>query len=152
MFQKIIEIIIFVITELQSKQIEEIDLDKLKNLGYTNSEISTAFSWIADSNNFGEILEQGTSISAEKKYFRILHPAEEDFFTPEARNELIHYNILGLIRNEDIENLIDRNVMSGYGKIDSEDLKTFIAGIIFDAYNQSSSQRRMILLGNETIN
>ncbi len=33
MFQRIIEIIIFVITELQSKQVEEIDLDKLRNLG-----------------------------------------------------------------------------------------------------------------------
>lgn len=152
MFQRIIEIIIYVISELQSKQVEDIDLDKLKNLGYTSSEISTAFSWIADSNNFGEILEQGTSISPEKKYFRILHPAEEEFFTPEARNELIHYNLLGLIRNEDIENLIDRNVMSGYGRIDSEDLKSFIAGVIFDAFNQSNSQHRSMLIGNETIN
>lgn len=152
MFQRIIEIIIYVISELQSKQVEEIDLDKLKNLGYTSSEISTAFSWIADSNNFGEILEQGTTISPEKKYFRILHPAEEEFFTPEARNELIHYNLLGLIRNEDIENLIDRNVMSGYGRIDSEDLKSFIAGVIFDAFNQSNSHHRSMLIGNETIN
>lgn len=152
MFQRIIEIIIYVISELQSKQVEDIDFDKLKNLGYTSSEISTAFSWIVDNNSFGNAFEEGTSITPDRKFFRILHPAEEEFFTTEARNELIHYNQLGLIRNEDIETLIDRNVMSGYGKIDSDDLKSFIAGVVFNAFNQSNSQHRSILIGNETIN
>ncbi len=81
-----------------------------------------------------------------------MHPLEEEFFTPEARNELIHYNLLGLIKNSDIESLIDRNLLSGYGKIDSEDLKSYIAGIVFDVFSHNNSQKRMILTGNDTIN
>jgi len=153
MFQRIIEIIIYVITELRSKKpFDEIDLERLKNLGYTNSEISTAFSWLADNGQFGDLLDSNAKVSTDNKYFRILHPAEEEFFTEKARKELIHYIMLGLINNEEIEQLLDRNLLHGFSRIDSDELKGFIANAVFDAYHQNSATHRIILTGNETIN
>jgi len=153
MVQRIIEIIIYVISELKSKkQFDEIDLEKLKNLGYTNSEISTAFSWIADNGSFGDILDTKPQFNNGSKYFRILNPIEKDFFTENAANELIHYNVLGLLSNENIEQLLDKNLLHGYTKIDSNELKMFLANVVLDVYQKNYNANKILLSGNESIN
>ncbi|HRP02861.1 MAG TPA: DUF494 family protein [Candidatus Kapabacteria bacterium] len=152
MFQRIIEIIIYVISELQDKRLDDINFEKLVQLGYSDSEISTAISWIADNHHFNDVVNQSPKLSKNKSSFRIFTPHETEYFTPEAFVDLIHYNLLGILKNEDIENLLDRYAVSGYTKIDSNDIKVFIANVKFDAFNQLNSPIRKILLGNETIN
>ena len=47
LYEKIIEIIVFLLSELKNnKQLAEVDMDNLANLGYTQNEINTAFSWV----------------------------------------------------------------------------------------------------------
>lgn len=152
MFQRIIEIIVYVITELKSnKPINDIDIERLKSLGYTNSEISTAFSWLVDKYQFDE-QNIGTLLSKpSKNSFRVLHEAESELFTDSAKNELIHYYLLGLMSNENIEQLIERTVLNGYSKIDSDSLKIFIAGAVFDAFRDNANNSKIMLTGNETI-
>jgi uncharacterized protein Smg (DUF494 family) len=47
LYEKIIEIIVYLLSELKAnKQLTEVDMHKLENLGYTPNEINTAFSWV----------------------------------------------------------------------------------------------------------
>lgn len=151
MFERIIEIIVYVMSELkQNKQLTEIDVNELHQLGYTNSEISTAFSWLVDKIEFedSEKYEKKSSIAS----FRILHEAEKELFTKPALGELVQYTALGILTNEHIEQIIERALMSGMTSIDSNNLKSFVAFSVFNAYNNNAGGVRFMLMGGETIN
>ncbi len=151
MFERIIEIIVFVISELkQNKHISDIDVDELQKLGYTNSEISTAFSWLADRIEFSEQVVAESSIRSTDS-FRIFHDAEKELFTRDALGELIQFQSLGLLNNDHIESLIERALMSGLMEVDTQTLKTFVAGILFSA-SANADSNRVMLRGNDTIN
>ena len=49
MKEKVIEILVYIMSEVQeNKRLSDIDLGDLKSQGYTQSEISAAFSWLYD--------------------------------------------------------------------------------------------------------
>ena len=152
MYEKIIEIIVYVIAELrQNKKINEIDLEKLKKLGYTKSEISTAFSWLVDRIEMSEnLLFANTCENCNS--FRVLHDVEKELFTDEALGELIQLQSLGIIKNEHIELLIERAIMMGADVIESEQVKNFVAQVVFNAHNNNFLNSRFMLAGNDTIN
>ncbi len=151
MFERIIEIIVYVISELKlNKQISEIDVDQLHELGYTNSEISTAFSWLVDRMEFSDQMFTKDETSSDDS-FRILHEAERELFTQDAIGELIQLHSLGILTNEHIESLIERALITGMDRIDSSGLKSFVAGMIFNAHPSGGSGNRILLRGNDTI-
>ena len=152
MFERIIEIIVYVISELQGKKsISDIDVQELKSLGYTNSEISTAFSWLVDRAELSQQL-----FSEEKptrsQSFRVMHEAEEDLFTKEAYGELIQMQTLGILNNEQIEALIEKSMMSGWLQIDKKHLIKYIATTIFADNSETRFGSRVMLDGSDTIN
>lgn len=152
MYERIIEIIVFVMTELnQNKKITEIDLQTLSDLGYTKEEISTAFSWLADRI---ELADQLISVFAPSspKSFRIFNENERDLFTMEAFGEILHLNAIGLLSNQHIEQIIERAVLLGLTKVDSTQLKNFIAVNIFQIQNTQINGSRIMLLGSDTVN
>ena len=152
MYERIIEIIVFVIAELrQNKTIEDINLDELQKRGYTSAEISTAFSWIVDRYELAEKFIVNEEYSNTNS-FRILHAAEQELFTQEAWGEMLQYHVLGILRNEHIELLIERAVMLGLQEVDSAQLKQFIATIIFNAQFNQQSGNRYMLKGTDSIN
>ncbi len=54
MHERIVEIILFLVNELKSnKQLSEVDVSLLSQNGYTQSEISTAFSWLFERMSVG---------------------------------------------------------------------------------------------------
>lgn len=151
MFERIIEIIVFVIAELQSKKnITDVDLKQLQNLGYTNTEISTAFSWLADKFEIADDFD-GESIT-QKSSIRILHSTEQELFTKEAYRELIQMQTLRMISNEQIELLIERGMYSGGELIDTRRLKQFVAHSVFSDVMQSVYGSRIMLNGTDSIN
>lgn len=151
MYERIVEIIVFVISELrQNKHINDIDLAELERRGYTSAEISTAFSWLVDRIEFSDKFLFDSSMSSQS--FRILHEAEKDLFTPEAWGEIIQLATLGLISNENVEALIDRASMMGMRQLDSYQLKTFVANNVFNAQMQTLPGNRLMLHGSDTIN
>jgi uncharacterized protein Smg (DUF494 family) len=152
MFERIIEIIIYVVNELhRNNSLNNINLEQLQNLGYTNSEISTALSWIIDkledNNNIFQNSKKSQSAS-----FRILHDVEKELFTPEAWGSLIEMNSLGILTNEHIENLIDKAGIMGIHQIDEKQLKYYVASAIIENQDKTTPGNRVILLGNDTIN
>jgi uncharacterized protein Smg (DUF494 family) len=153
MFHRIIEIIVFVISELKTnKTLNEINLQELSELGYSSSEISTAFSWLVDRFELEEKFFVKSKSAYNSNSFRILHSAESELFTKEAHGQLIQFRTLGILNNEQIENLIERSIITGVHLIDSAMLKAFVANVVFDAYRASPSSNKLILTGNETIN
>lgn len=147
MFERIIEIIIYVISELKNnKSLSDIDLVKLKKLGYTNSEISAAFNWLADKSGKADFTlpSEGSSVS-----FRILHDAERELFTREAWGELVQYQTLGMLDNEQVEAIIEHALIQTLKRIDKATLKIMVAGILFQKH---SYEGNYMLNGNETIN
>ncbi len=151
MYEKIVEIITYVLSELkQNKKISEIDLNELESKGYSNSEISTAFSWLVDRVEFSNKI---TTLEIESdNSFRILHDAEKELFTDQAWGELIQMQSIGILNSQQIELIIERALLSGIFKIDSFFLKNMIASFIFNATNSLMPGSRVLLSGNDTIN
>lgn len=152
MFERIIEIIVYVISELrQNKNLGDVDIKKLHNLGYTNAEISTAFSWLADRNELGEesvVIETVTNPAS----FRVLHESELELFTKEAYGEMIQLHALKIITNEHIEMMLERAMMLGGRKLDSESLKLFVASMVFNIPSNLQTGSRIMLNGSDSVN
>ena len=151
MYERIVEIITFVLSELkQNKKLSEIDLTELQDRGYSSSEISTAFSWLVDKLEFNS---QTKPIEiSDVNSFRILHDAEKELFTDSAWGELVQMQMLGMISIDQIEQLIERALLSGVFKIDSNYLKNMIAALLFDTTNSITPGSRLMLSGNDSIN
>ena len=150
MQERIVEIILFLVSELKSnKQLSEVDISMLTNSGYTQSEISTAFSWVFERMSIGQQLispERGGESSN-----RILNDAEKLVVSSEAFGYLLQCHQLGLISNADIETIIERIMAAGFGSIGVAEMKSFVAGILFDPNNPSSTGGHMSLGTNDTI-
>ncbi len=150
LYEKIIEIIVYLLGELKkNKQLAEIDLENLSNLGYTQNEINTAFGWIYSKIYAGEKIfnEEG----AKNRSFRVLHDVEKNVIAPEAYGYLIQLKELGLITDMDIEVIIDKIMLSAYNKIGLEDIKGYIASYLLDIDDMNNSNRRIMINTNDTI-
>lgn len=151
MYEKIIEIIVYVIQQVkQNKSLNELNVEELQKKGYSNSEISTALSWLIDKSEITERLFPSPDASNNES-FRVLHDTEKDLFTKDAWGELISMKELGIISNENIEMLIDRSAIMGFQQIDAQQVKLFVANAVFNTYLMNPGSRYM-LRGNDAIN
>ena len=152
MYERIVEIIVYVISELKSnRQISDIDIDELQKQGYSKTEISTAFSWIVDRFELADKFYINQDFVSHDS-FRILHEAERDLFTKEAWGELLQMLTLGLLTNDHIELIIERTIMTGMSQINSDMLKLYVANIIFNAQINNFPGNRLMLTGEDLIN
>lgn len=151
MQEKIIEIIVFILSEIRnSKHIDEIDLIKLNKDGYTEAEINTAFAWIFSKIEIGEKLLNEPSFT--QKSHRFFHNAEKNILTTEAMGYLIQMKELRIISDTEAEQIIDKVFLAGYQKAGVEEIKIILSTLLFDSDDNSNSLNRLVLLNNETIN
>lgn len=149
MLERIVEIIVYVISEMKGfNSISDIDIEELHSRGYTDIEITVALSWLSEKLNQDK---PEFKLQSEKS-FRILHNAEKDLFTPESWGELMQYHSFGLIDNDTIEKIIEKALLFGRRKIDSKQLKSIIANILFYGNNSQSQPNHIILSNNDLIN
>ncbi|MDQ3193529.1 MAG: DUF494 domain-containing protein [Bacteroidota bacterium] len=147
---KIIEIIVYILTEIQnSKHINEIDTKKLNRDGYTEAEINTAFAWIFSRIDTGEKILNDSSPGS--KSHRVFHNAEKNILTTEAMGYLIQMKELKIISELDEELIIDKVFMAGYQKAGVEEIKMVISSVLFELEDANNSIHRMVLDNNETI-
>lgn len=152
MQEKIVEIILHLITDIRNqKNVEESVIKKLVDKGYTQTEISAAFSWIYDKIQFGESILSDTSQNTPTHSHRVFHEAEKLIFTPESRGYLIQCFELGLIDEWDIEFIIDRAVFSGFSKIGLDEIKSFVASAVFNYDDSDRIGSRIMLSSKDTI-
>jgi Smg protein len=151
MQDKVVEIIVYILSEIKEiKQLSEINVDSLAEQGYSDSEINTAFAWIYSKLDEGELVFRDEG--EVSRSHRLFNPAESKIFTVEAKGYLLLLRELGLLNDLDIDLVIERVLLSGYQRIDTDELKKFIATIILNLGNKSDVLNRMILQNNDTIN
>ncbi len=143
--ERIIEILLFVLSEYEKNvNPQEIDITQLVRQGYTDTEISTAFSWLYDNYSTND-----TKLTRKENAFRILHDTERILFTQRAWGDIQQMVHLGLLTNTEVENIIEKAAFSGHHKIDSKHVKTYVAYNIFGSGNNIN---KVFLSDSETIN
>lgn len=150
MQEKIIEIIVYILNEIKgSKQINDIDLNKLNRDGYTEAEINSAFAWIFSKMDSGKKLFNEPPVTSNSH--RFFHAAEQSILSTDAMGYLIQMKELGIISDLDLEMIIDKIFLSGYQKAGVDEVKLIISSLLFDFEDKSNSLDRLILQNNETI-
>lgn len=150
MQEKIIEIIVYILSEMKdSKHINDIDLKKLNKNGYTDAEINTAFVWIFSKMDAGEKVLQDSPYRS--KSHRFFHSSEQSILTTETMGYLIQMKELGIITDMDQELIIDRVILAGYQKAGVEEIKMIISSLLFDNEDKPGSINPLIIQNNETI-
>lgn len=150
MYERVVEIIMFLVNELQSnKQLSEVDVSVLAKNGYTDSEISTAFSWLFERMNVGQTMAE--EASAAEGSHRILHEVEKMVIAPEAYGYLLQARQFAVLSNKDVETIIERIMAAGFSRVGIPEMKSFIAGILFDTDSQQGAGGRISWNMNDTI-
>ena len=151
MQERIVEIIVFLIHEMRGeKRLGEIDLRALSDKGYTQNEISTAFSWLFDKINLGDNILPERARNLPHSH-RVLHDTERGVIPAESFGYLIELRELGLLDDMDIEVVIDRIMMAGYGSVGIVEMKSVIASILFDYDDSNRIGSRLMLNSKDTI-
>jgi uncharacterized protein Smg (DUF494 family) len=158
--ERIMEIIVFLMAEIRAnKQLAEIDLKPLSMRGFSETEISTAFSWLLDKISMGGAQNDNPIVfaapfgkrslldptkSPEQIGFRVYHEIERSVLSKEAQGYLLQMQELGVISDTDMEFLIDRIMMTGISNVSLQDVKDFVSTTVFDLENKESGGRMMM--------
>ena len=148
MDQRIVEILIYLIGEIQSRRLEldevEIISDDLVKRGFTENEISTAITYLFDRMQKQEYEWKADSRQCFWPYSeRILHDVERLVLTTEAYGYLLQMKHLGLIDAMELEQIIERSLLMGNTRVGLDDIKIIVASYLFDYDSGSGDMRGM---------
>jgi uncharacterized protein Smg (DUF494 family) len=147
MQERIVEIILYLVSELRSnKRLSDVDVSSLTRDGYTQSEISSAFSWLFERLSLGKSMIDVTSGATTSH--RMLNDIEKMVVESQAYGYLIQCQQLRLLNNSDVETIIERIMMAGFTTIGLLEMKSFVAGYLFD---MEGSNGQVSLGINDTI-
>jgi len=132
MQERIIEIIVFLLGEF--KQTPKADnyndfSEELISRGYTENEINLAFSWIF--NHLHSENKNENEFSYAPDSVRVLHDLEKLVIAPDAYGYLLQLWHLGMLKEYDMEDVIERALAIGSSHISLEDIKSMAAALIF---------------------
>lgn len=151
MKEKVVELLIYIMSEMQdNKRISDIDLSDLKTRGYTQSEISAAFSWIYENSELNQ-QRPASSARASEGSRRVLHEAEKAVLATESQGYLIQLRELGVLDEKDFETVIERAMMAGYERLSVTDLREIVASVLFARGGDDPSGNRSMLNSGDTI-
>jgi uncharacterized protein Smg (DUF494 family) len=140
MQERILEIIVYLLNELQQdrKGKDKIDLTReLLFKGYTEIEVNLAFSWIfnylknpvQDRGNQG--IDYNDQLTDYPEFERLV-------ISPDAYGFLLQLIQLGVIKESDIEMFVERAIAYGKDDLNVDDLKAIVATILFGLDSRSS--------------
>ncbi len=150
MKERVVEILMYLMAEMEAnKRLSDVDLDDLASRGYTQSEISAAFSWLYDNIPIhdGKVVLQAKASRCSR---RQLHAAEKMVLTTGAQGYLMQLFELGLLDTEDFEAVLERAMLSGFEKLSVPEVQEIAAAVIF-AKPRRDQGGHSLLNNNETI-
>ena len=153
MQERIIEILVYVLSELKrtQKPVGEIDLSLLVQKGYTQQEISTAFAWLNNRLQSEEKTVERSTKQEERGSFRVLHRAEQYVITPEAYGYLIQLRELNILSQQEMELIIEQAMLEGF-ELSIHEIQNIVTSVLFETGWGHSSNNRTMLNSNDTIN
>ncbi|KPL07090.1 hypothetical protein AMJ86_05970 [bacterium SM23_57] len=148
MDQRIVEILIYLIGEIQSRRLDldevEVISDDLVKRGFTENEISTAITYLFDRVQKRDYEWKSES---EQCYWsfseRVLHDVERMVLTPDAYGYLLQLKHLGLIDALELEQIIERSLLMGIARVGLDDIKIIVASFLFDHDSTTGDMRGM---------
>jgi uncharacterized protein Smg (DUF494 family) len=150
MHEHIVEIIIYLMSELRNNHaINERTVHTLSKRGYSQTEISTAFSWVADRTSMRDFVS--TALEGHPLSFRVLHEFEKMFISPEVLGYFVQLTQLGVISHDQREEIIDRCIISGLQPIDIAEAKKIVAEVLFSSATYTTPGRRIFLQPTDLI-
>ena len=154
---RIIEILVYILAEMRKhQQIADIDLGQLSQRGFSQTEISAAFSWLFDkmavTAELSPVMNIPQPTEGSQSYsIRIYHDVERSVLTREAQGYLMQLRELEIISPFEMESVIDRIMMMGIAPIGIAEVKELIAGMLFESEDTSRAGGRAFLNPNDTI-
>ncbi len=150
MKEKVVEILIYLMSAIHdNKRLSDIDLDDLRSQGYTQTEISAAFSWLYDNMPGGPSAAPSTAPTVGSR--RSFHEAEKALLSPDGQGYLIQLTELGLLSSRDLETVIERVMTAGYEQLSVPELGTIVAAVLFGRDSASDRAGRTMLNSGDTI-
>ena len=134
------------------EDLEEIS-SYLKNQGFTENEISSAYSWLL--NRLQQDSEFIYNSDHNRIGIRILSEAERRLFTPAAYGYILQLQHLGLLSEDQLEQVLERGAMIWSSPVGVEQLKTLIDSVLFfdsRVIEISGDASQYIADENETVN
>lgn len=134
MESKILEIVVYLIDHLRENEGQISDMDDvssdLRSMGYTDNEISSAYSWVLERYGTGDKLYY-SDFPEDHYSLRILSHAERYQFTANAYGFVLKLMNLGLIDDEQFEMILDRGTMLGSRPVTQEQVKLIASSFVF---------------------
>lgn len=133
MGERVMEIVVFLMSKIKDQQDRLDDLDEiatyLKNQGFTENEISSAYSWFLDHlQNDNEFLYNSNINTNANRIFSI---QERQLFSSEAIGYLLQLRHLGLLSDQQFEMVLERGSMIWTSSINLDQIKMLIETILF---------------------
>jgi len=130
---RFLEIVVYLISQIKEDQgrledIEEISMH-LKNQGFSENEISSAYSWILDRLHTDTefVYDTKRSILAS----RVLSDAERHHFATEAVGYIMQLTHFGILSDEQVENVLERGMLIWPSPVSLEQLKILVDSVLF---------------------
>lgn len=157
MGDRVLEIVVFLMSKIKDQQGQLDDLEEiasyLKNQGFTENEISSAYSWFLDNlQNNNEFL-YNSSINSNAA--RVLSDQERQLFSPSAIGYLLQMRHLGLLNDQQFEMVLERGSMVWTSSINLDQIKILIETILFSesrAFEISGEIPHLVPDEAETVN
>ena len=152
MNERVVDVIIWIVTQLKTDNLANAKFEHLVKKGFSEKEISTAFSWIIEKIESRQPNELMMLQIFPSKSFRVFHEAEKSFFTKDALASIVQLLAIGLMSNEHVEIMIDKAEHFGFAKINDEMVKQYVAAFMFDVPPQHHTGSRFTLSSYDNIN
>jgi uncharacterized protein Smg (DUF494 family) len=144
MNERVVEILVYIMTEIRGEKsvanhLELISRDLLQR-GYTENEISSAFSWLFDHNqNESQKLVRQSEATLSGS-FRVLHDLERLVISPQGYGYLLQLKQLDILSDAEIEEVIERAMMLGATRLSEAEIKSLVASMLFhfDGLNEAA--------------
>ncbi|MDP4198053.1 MAG: DUF494 family protein [Bacteroidota bacterium] len=156
--ERIMEILVFLLSEMRAKKaLTEIDLKPLSQRGFSQTEISAAFSWLFDklavevSAQDGPLVYSSPVLSRPSTSHRVLHDVERSVIEPDAQGYLMQMHELGLLNDFDHEFVIDRIMMAGIPSVSLEDVRDLVAATVFGYDETARPHSRVMLTASDRV-
>jgi uncharacterized protein Smg (DUF494 family) len=135
MNERVMEIIVYIVNEMRSNQLFEDSNEfkllsqKLEDSGYSQSEISYAFSWVLEKVN-AELTPEEQDVQSPQTH-RMLHDFEKLAISTHAYGYLIQLRELGLIDEMEMEQVIEKALLSENNPVNVHEMKQIVSQTLF---------------------
>jgi uncharacterized protein Smg (DUF494 family) len=134
--EKILEIVVYLMNRLTDIQgsissFDEMSAD-LRSMGFTDSEISSAYNWLLK--HFEDYPESFSlaHIETDTRAIRVLSDAERRVISPEAYGYLLQLRHLNLLSTEQMEMILDRCALFVNDPVGLSEIKILASVALFE--------------------